>query len=75
MLINLPNRIGKIKNKQDTHVCAQDLCITKASNPLNILLIAKGLKAKFNIRSSPTLNLLLVEHFECGCVLRCSNQT
>ena len=38
MLINLPNEIGKIKNKQDMHVCAQDLCITEALNHSNILL-------------------------------------
>ena len=39
MLINLTNRIGKIKNKQDMHLCSQDLCITKALNPSNILLL------------------------------------
>ena len=38
MLINLRNGIGKVKNKQDVHVCAHDLCITEASNPSNILL-------------------------------------
>ena len=38
MLINLPNGIGKIKNKQDMHVCTQDLRITEASNHSNILL-------------------------------------
>ena len=38
MFINLPNGIGKIKNKQDMDVCAQDLCITEASNHSNILL-------------------------------------
>ena len=36
--INLPNWIGKIKTKQDMHVCIQDLCIAEASNHSNILL-------------------------------------
>ena len=58
MLINLPNGIGKIKNKQDMHVrmCTRPV-YHRSFEPFEYF-IAEGSKAKLNIRTSHTTKIL-----------------
>ena len=68
MLINLPNGIGKIKNKQEIHVCAQDLCITEASNHSNILLPKVQ---RLNLTFVPALVRACMCVTACACARAC----